>query len=32
MAAEALGITGWLVTFSHGGDFAIASVIAVAAG
>lgn len=28
--AKTLGITGWLVTFSHSGNYAIASVIATA--
>lgn len=29
-AARSLGITGWLVSFSHSGDYAVASVIAIA--
>lgn len=28
--AQSLGITGWLVSFSHSGDYAVASVIATA--
>jgi holo-[acyl-carrier protein] synthase len=30
--AERLGITGWLLSFSHSGGFALASAIAVAEG
>jgi holo-[acyl-carrier protein] synthase len=31
-AASSLGITGWLVSFSHSGDYAVASVIGIAEG
>lgn len=30
--ARSLGITGWLVSISHSGDYAVASVIAIAEG